>query len=96
MSQGEGGWARPGREKSWLVLLPTPEKVRGADVLHIALSQCGEAWIYPCSLRTVQSWVSHTSPGWLPTKRWQKSLLAGLRGFRATKANWQAAGYQVA
>lgn len=59
-------------------------------------SQCGEAWIQPCNLRTVQFWVSSTSPGWLPTKRWQKSLLAGLRGFRATKANWQAAGYQVA
>jgi hypothetical protein len=36
-----------------------------------------------------------TSPGWLPTKRWQKSLLAGLCGFRAMKANWQSAGHQV-
>lgn len=34
--------------------------------------------------------------GWLPTKRWQKSLLAGLLGFRAMKANWQSAGHQVA
>lgn len=41
-------------------------------------------------------WAPGTSPGWLPTKRWQKSLLAGLLGFRAMKANWQSAGHQVA
>lgn len=49
----------------------------------------------PANVAVPLPWVPDTSPGWLPTKRWQKSLLAGLRGFRAMKANWQSAGHQV-